>query len=93
MTDIDIRHLSGLAKLKLSAEEASAVATDLSRIIDMVDQMQSMDTDGVKPLAHPLDTSARLRPDEITETVDRELYQRGAPATDEGLYLVPRVVE
>lgn len=93
MTDIDIRHLCGLAKLKLSDSEANAVAADLSRIIDMVDQMQSIDTEGVKPLAHPLDTRARLRPDEVTETVDRDLYQRGAPATDDGLYLVPRVVE
>ncbi len=93
MTDIDIRHLSSLAKLKLSDTEAGAVAADLSRIIDMVDQMQSIDTEGVKPLAHPLDSSARLRPDEVTETVDRTRYQRGAPATEDGLYLVPRVVE
>lgn len=93
MTDIDIRHLCALAQLKLSEAEARAVAGDLSRIIDMVDQMQSLDTEGVKPLAHPLDAAARLRKDEITEDVDRDLYQRGAPATQEGLYIVPRVVE
>ena len=52
-----------------------------------------MDTDGVRPLAHPLDTAARLRPDEVTEVVDRDLYQAGAPETEDGLYLVPRVVE
>ena len=93
MSDIDIRHLSALAQLKLSDGEARAVAGDLARIIDMVDQMQAMDTDGVKPLAHPLDSAARLRPDAVSETIDRELYQQGAPETDEGLYLVPRVVE
>ncbi|MFV2089955.1 MAG: Asp-tRNA(Asn)/Glu-tRNA(Gln) amidotransferase subunit GatC, partial [Pseudomonadales bacterium] len=60
MTDrkIDIRHLSDLAKLDLSDAETLAVERDLSRIIDMVDQMQSMDTEGVKPLAHPLDSHA-----------------------------------
>ena len=93
MSDIDIRHLSTLAQLKLSNEEANAVAGDLGRIIDMVDQMQAMDTEGVQPLAHPLDSAARLRPDAVTETVDRDLYQKGAPETEDGLYLVPRVVE
>ena len=63
MSDIDIRHLSALAQLKLSEQEAQAVAGDLARIIDMVDQMQAMDTEGVQPLAHPLDGAARLRPD------------------------------
>ncbi len=95
MTDrkIDIRHLSDLAKLELSDAETLAVERDLSRIIDMVDQMQSMDTEGVKPLAHPLDSHARLREDRVTEEVDRSRYQAGAPDTEQGLYLVPRVVE
>ena len=93
MTDIDIRHLSNLAQLRLTEAEAKAVANDLGRIIGMVDQMQAINTDGVAPLAHPLDSQARLRPDEITEKVDRALYQRGAPAVEEGLFLVPRVVE
>jgi aspartyl-tRNA(Asn)/glutamyl-tRNA(Gln) amidotransferase subunit C len=93
MSDIDIRHLSALAQLKLSEQEAEAVAGDLARIIDMVDQMQAMDTEGVKPLAHPLDDAARLRPDAVTEAVDRALYQQDAPETEDGLYLVPRVVE
>ena len=93
MTDIDIRHLCDLAQLKLTKAESDAVAGDLARIIDMVDQMQSMDTDGVEPLAHPLDSQARLRPDQVSEEVDRDLYQRGAPLIADGLYLVPRVVE
>ena len=93
MSEIDIRHLSALAQLKLSGQEAQAVAGDLARIIDMVDQMQAMDTEGVQPLAHPLDGAARLRPDAVTEVVDRALYQQGAPETEDGLFLVPRVVE
>ena len=90
---IDISHLAGLAQLRLTGAERDAVAADLERIIGMVDQMQAMDTEGVAPLAHPLDTHAILRPDVVTEAVDRELYQAGAPATENGLYLVPRVVE
>ena len=69
------------------------VRQDLDRIIAMVDQMQAVDTENVTPLAHPLDARQRLRQDEVTEEVDRDLYQRGAPATEDGLYLVPRVVE
>ena len=93
MTSIDIRHLSKLAQLSLTEDEAARVTEDLTRIIEMVDHMQSIDTEGVTPLAHPLDDDARLRPDQVTEVVDRERYQGGAPATDAGLYLVPRVVE
>lgn len=92
-TGIDIRHLLNLAKLTLTESEARAAAADLARIIAMVDEMRAVDTDGVEPLAHPLDSEARLRPDAVTETVDRDRYQRGAPVTRDGLYLVPRVVE
>ena len=93
MASIDIDHLAHLAQLQLSGEEHAAVAADLRRIIDMVDEMQMMPTDDVVPLAHPLDAQQRLRADEVTEEVDRASYQRGAPATRDGLYLVPRVVE
>ena len=92
-SEIDIRHLSRLAKLKLTEAEERTVAGDLARIIAMVDEMRAIDTEGVVPLAHPLDSQARLRPDVVSESVDRTLYQRGAPATEDGLYLVPRVVE
>ena len=93
MTDIDITHLANLAQLELSESEQQVVHRDLQRIIGMVDQMQNIDTRQVEPLSHPLDAGARLRPDEVTEQVDRTLYQTGAPAIADGLYLVPRVVE
>jgi len=93
MADIDIAHLSRLAQLALNEGEQRQVYADLERIIAMVDQMQAIDTDGVLPLAHPLDAEQRLRTDQVTETVDRELYQAGAPVTQDGFYLVPRVVE
>ena len=93
MAGIDIEHLSRLAQLALTDTEQTAVLADLERIITMVDQMQAMDTEGVEPLAHPLEADQRLRPDAVTEHVDRDLFQRGAPVTRDGLYLVPRVVE
>jgi aspartyl-tRNA(Asn)/glutamyl-tRNA(Gln) amidotransferase subunit C len=93
MAGIDIKHLSRLAQLALTEAEQTAALEDLQRIITMVDQMQAIDTDGVEPLAHPLDADQRLRADVVTENVDRDLYQKGAPATRDGLYLVPRVVE
>lgn len=93
MADIDIQHLANLAQLELSQQEISVVGEDLQRIMIMVDQMQAIDTGNVEPLAHPLDARQRLRPDQITETIERDLYQQGAPATADGLYLVPRVVE
>ena len=90
---LDIDHLARLAGLRLSDRERLAVLDDLQRIVAMVDRMQSVDTDGVAPLAHPLDAAQRLRPDARTETVDRAHYQAGAPAVRDGLYIVPRVVE
>jgi aspartyl-tRNA(Asn)/glutamyl-tRNA(Gln) amidotransferase subunit C len=92
-TDIDLAHLCRLAQLALSDDEQRAAQADLTRIIGMVNQMQALDTEGVTPLAHPLEKPQRLRPDSVTERVDRERFQSIAPATEGGLYLVPRVVE
>ena len=93
MAAINITHLCRLAQLALDENETRVVEDDLERIIRMVDQMQAIDTTGVEPLAHPVAGTQRLRPDEITETVDRERFQSIAPAVEDGLYLVPRVVE
>jgi aspartyl-tRNA(Asn)/glutamyl-tRNA(Gln) amidotransferase subunit C len=93
MADIDIDHLCRLARLELDTAERAAAEADLARIIAMVDQMQSVDTAGIQPLAHPLPAIQRLRADQVTETVDRSRFQGLAPAVEDGLYLVPRVVE
>ena len=90
---IDIDRLARLAALRLSDSERVEALSDLQRIVAMVDRMQSVDTEGVPPLAHPLDAIQRLRADALTETVDRAHYQAGAPAVRDGLYVVPRVVE
>ena len=90
---IDIDHLARLAALRLGDGERNDVLSDLQRIVTMVNRMQSVNTDGVAPLAHPLDTTQRLRSDAVTETADRAHLQAGAPAVRDGLYIVPRVVE
>ena len=90
---IDIDRLAKLAALRLGEQERAAALADLQRIVSLVDQMRSVDTEGVVPLAHPLDAVQRLRPDAITETVDRAHFQAAAPAVRDGLYLAPRVIE
>ena len=93
MPEIDINHLAKLAALELSDSEAKAARNDLSRIIEMIDLMQQVDTDDIEPLASPLDGELRLRPDAITEPERRDDYQATAPSVADGLYLVPKVIE
>ncbi len=88
-----VRQIAHLARIGLREGEAEASIADLEAILGMVERMQTVDTSGVEPLAHPLEASQRLRPDAVTEADQRERYQAGAPATAEGFYLVPRVVE
>ncbi|GAA3897731.1 Asp-tRNA(Asn)/Glu-tRNA(Gln) amidotransferase subunit GatC [Halomonas cibimaris] len=88
-----VRRAAHLARLDISDAQAERFVDDLSRMLDMVDQLQSIDTEGVAPLLHPLDATQRLRADDVTESDQRERFQRLAPATENGLYLVPRVVE
>ena len=91
--EIDVGHLAGLARLAINVAARANIADDLQAIIAMIDAMQAVDTEGIEPLSHPLDTTARLRSDEVTEKPDPEHFQRGAPATADHYYLVPRVVE
>lgn len=88
-----VRRAAYLARLDVSDDQASGFVGDLSQILDMVDQLQSVDTRGIAPLLHPLDATQRLRADDVTENDQRERFQRCAPAVEDGLYLVPRVVE
>jgi aspartyl-tRNA(Asn)/glutamyl-tRNA(Gln) amidotransferase subunit C len=88
-----MQRIARLAMLGLTAEEAPAAREDLERILDMVEDLQAVDTDSVTPLAHPLDLAQRLRPDEVTEENQRDQLQAVAPLIRDGLYLVPRVLE
>ena len=89
----DIRHLCRLARLEVTAGEIADVQTKLSSIVAMVDQLQAIDTQGVTPMAHPLDRPQRLRGDLVTDGDAHELYQRNAPLVERDLYLVPKVIE
>lgn len=88
-----VRKIAHLARLRITAEEASAYAESLSRILGLIEQMNAVDTSGVEPMAHPSETELRLRADEVTEPNQREKFQAIAPAVEAGLYLVPKVIE
>ncbi|KXS53871.1 Asp-tRNA(Asn)/Glu-tRNA(Gln) amidotransferase subunit GatC [Marinobacter persicus] len=89
----DIEKVAVLARIKVDDEQVSALEKDLGNILDLVDQLGAADTDSVEPMAHPLDAVQKLRADEVTETNQREAFQAIAPATEDGLYLVPKVIE
>lgn len=89
----DVAHIAHLARLNVSDDEIDEYVAKLSSIIDLVGQLQAADTQGVTPMAHPLDMAQRLRPDQVTESDQRESFQRNAPDVVDGLYRVPRVIE
>jgi aspartyl-tRNA(Asn)/glutamyl-tRNA(Gln) amidotransferase subunit C len=88
-----VEKIAHLARLAISEEEKDRYARELSSILALVEQMDAVDTVDVSPMAHPLHMAQRLRPDTPTEADQRDLFQGIAPATENGLYLVPRVVE
>ena len=88
-----VQHIAMLARLKLSDEEYAESIEKLSKIVEFVDQLSQADTDGVVPMAHPLDAAQRLRPDAVTVANERDHFQENAPAVSDGLYLVPKVIE
>lgn len=88
-----VEDIAMLARLQVSHEDAANYATALSSILDLADEMQAIDTQGVEPLANPLDATQRLRPDQVTEDNHRSDFQALAPAAEAGLYLVPKVIE
>jgi aspartyl-tRNA(Asn)/glutamyl-tRNA(Gln) amidotransferase subunit C len=89
----DVEKIAHLARLALTPNDTERYARDLSNILDLVAQMDAVDTTGVDPMAHPLHMHQRLRPDSPTETDRRAEFQAIAPLTECGLYLVPKVIE
>ena len=88
-----VQHIAMLARLKLANDEFDETVDKLSRIVEFVDQLSQAETDGVVPMAHPLNESQRLRADEVTEGDEREALQENASSVENGLYLVPKVIE
>ena len=89
----DVEQIAHLARLQIDTADIDSYSTSLNSILSLVDQMQATNTEGVEPLAHPLDAVQRLRRDEVTEPNQREALQENAPATEAGLFLVPKVIE
>ena len=88
-----IAKIAQLARLELSPADSAAMQQQLNGILAMVDRMQAVDTKGVEPMSHPQQAMQRQREDGVTERDQREKYQAAAPATEDGLYLVPKVIE
>lgn len=89
----DVEKIAHLARLALVEADIPEYTRNLSNILDLVEQMGKVDTRGVTPMAHPLDMSQRLRADEVTESNQREHFQAHAPSVENGLFLVPKVIE
>ncbi len=97
LTPQDVSRIANLARLELQEAESAALLGQLNGFFSIVEQMSAVDTSGVEPLYTPLsavqEVSLRLREDQVTETNQRELNQRSAPAVEDGLFLVPKVIE
>jgi len=97
LTLTDVKRIAHLARLELADADAAHTLVQLNDFFGLVEQMQAVDTKGIEPLAHPIeqieDVALRLREDAVTEIVQRDEFQRPAPAVQDGLYLVPKVIE
>lgn len=93
LTNQDVERIAQLARLALSAADVDAARVQLDGILGFIEQLQAVDTAAVAPMAHAMDITQRLRDDIVSETDRREAFQRVAPETEAGLYLVPKVIE
>ncbi len=93
LTDKDVKKIAHLARLEILSSEISKHAHNLSKILDFVEQINTVNTDNIEPIAHPLGGIQRLRKDKVTEINQRDLLQSNAPQIEAGLYLVPKVIE
>ena len=97
LTPEDVGRIAQLARLELANDERAAMLTQLNGFFSIVEQMSAVDTSGIEPLYTPLsavsEVALRLRDDEVTEADERENNQRSAPVVEDGLFLVPKVIE
>jgi aspartyl-tRNA(Asn)/glutamyl-tRNA(Gln) amidotransferase subunit C len=88
-----IRLIARLARIAVREDESGIVGERLNRVLAMLDQLKAVDTEGIEPMSHALDVVQPLRPDAVTESDQRGLFQAAAPAVEDGMYLVPKVIE
>ncbi len=89
----DVEKIAHLARLQIEEQDIPEYTENLSNILDLVNQMQAVDTSDIEPMANALDAVQRLRKDEVTETNQRAALQAIAPAVENGLFQVPKVIE
>ena len=88
-----VEQLAHLARIALDESTLSRTTRSLADVLALIDQLQAVDTTGIEPMAHPLDAVQRLRADIVTEPDQRDVLQAIAPAVQDGLFLVPKVIE
>ena len=101
LTSSDIARIANLARLELATDESERMLTKINGFFDIVEKMRAVDTAGILPMAHPVDANTagvatmalRLREDRVSEPNQREANQQSAPAVENGLFLVPKVIE
>ena len=97
ITPDQLQRIARLARIAVSQTDSDAVTGRLNQVLGLIDRLQAVNTSGIEPMAHPLDgplaVRQRLRPDEVTEPDQREAFQKGLKTVEQGLYLVPKVVE
>jgi aspartyl-tRNA(Asn)/glutamyl-tRNA(Gln) amidotransferase subunit C len=93
LNSIDVRRIAHLARIEITAAETEQTLAQLNEIFRLIEQLQSVNTAGIEPMSHPLGGSQRLRADVASAPSDREANMKNAPSSQDGLFLVPRVVE
>lgn len=93
LTTDDVKRIASLARIEIDDAQAQATQAQLNTIFDLIATMQAVDTAGIEPMAHAQEVYQRLRADAVTETDRRDAFQAIAPAVENGLYLVPKVIE
>ena len=93
LTLADVARIAHLARIEITEAEGQRTLAQLNDIFAMIEQMRAVNTDGIEPMSHPLGGAQRLRADAVTETDQRALNLRNAPEQQDGLFLVPKVIE
>ena len=89
----DVNRIAQLARIEVAPDEAGEVLSRMTGIFRLIEEMQAVETTGVEPMSHAQDVTLRLRDDRVTEHDQHQLFQSIAPQVEDGLYLVPRVIE
>ncbi|MBK46647.1 MAG: Asp-tRNA(Asn)/Glu-tRNA(Gln) amidotransferase GatCAB subunit C [Gammaproteobacteria bacterium] len=88
-----VSKIANLAKIEIDDSKIEGIAENLEKILDLVGEMNSIDTDNINPMSHPLNLKQVMRPDEVTEQDQRENFQKNSPSIENGYYKVPKIID